>query len=103
MDIRRHLRPWLNDATLVRLGGSYGGVVASVTEEQVRNPFTAMRQLEPVIGFDEGYRLIPNITMRAALIELFGPHTDKWIGRRITVSRRRIERMDRQTGEVKVL
>lgn len=88
VDMSRHLRRWLNDATLRRdFSGRYEGVIASVHEELIRNRFTAVKQVEPVITFDDGWRLIPNIGMRRALIEFYGANTDDWIGRRIVVFR----------------
>ena len=101
MDMRRHLKPWLNDAELVRLGGEFEGRIASVVEETIRNRFTANRELQPVIEFDGGWRLIPNLTMRAALIERLGSETDNWIGRRVTIFRRRIAHTNRSSGEVR--
>ena len=97
MDMTRHLKRWLNNAELVRRGDTYEGVIASVTEEEVRNRFTAQRELHPIIDFADGWRLIPNLTMRRALVELFGPETDSWTGRRIKIVRRCISRTD--TGE----
>jgi hypothetical protein len=101
MDMRRHLRPWLNDAALARLGGVFDGVIASVVEEVVRNRFSAQRETQPVLVFADGHRLIPNYGMRAALIEIFGAETDGWIGRRVRVVRVRRESVDRTTGEVR--
>jgi hypothetical protein len=85
------------------MGDVYEGVIASVAEQVVRNPFSAQRERQPVIAFADGWRLIPNLGMRAALIEMLGPETDAWVGRRIQVFRRRVERIDRTTGEVRVV
>ncbi len=101
VDMRRHLRRWLNDTELVRLGGRYEGVIESVVEERVRNRFTAQRELVPVIVFDDGWRIIPNLSMRTVLIEIFGAQSDEWIGRRLTIFRRRIEQRDRVTGDIR--
>ncbi len=90
--MRRHLKRWLNDRELLQMGGSYEGIVAEVVEELVRNRYTAQRELQPVIVFRDGWRLIPNIGMRRALVEMFGPETDDWVDRRLTVFRRRMVR-----------
>ena len=99
MDMRRHVPTWINNKVLVCLGGEYECTIADAIEQEVRNPFTARRERQPVIVFDDGYRCIPNVGMRRSLMELFGPHTEKWIGRRIVISRRRVERINRETGE----
>jgi hypothetical protein len=101
MDMRRHLRRWLNDAELQRLGDRHEGTIASVTEEEIRNRFTATRQFEPVITFEDGWRVVPNISMRRALVEALGPETDSWIGRRIVVHRHAVDRTDEKTGTTK--
>jgi hypothetical protein len=97
--MRRHLATWVNDLLFERLGGPLEAGIVSVTEQMVRNRFTAQRELQPVIALDSGHRWIPNITARRALIEMFGAETDNWIGRRIAISRRRVERVNRETGE----
>jgi hypothetical protein len=94
MDMTRHLKKWLNDAELRRMGDRYEGVVASVTEEPIRNRFTAQKQVEPVISFEDGWRVIPNVGMRKALIEFYGANSDDLIGRRLIVFRHRVERKD---------
>ena len=97
--MRRHLRPWLNDAALVRLGGSYEGIIVSVLEEAIRNRFTGQRQIEPVIVFDDGYRCVQNLTMRQSLINLFGHETTSWPGRRVRIIRKRKESINRATAK----
>lgn len=97
----RHLKRWLNDAALEGRGGTYQGVIGSVTEEVVRNRFSAQRELQPVIGFTDGWRLIPNLGMRRALIEILGAESDNWIGRTLTVTRRQVDRIDKSTGLVR--
>ena len=99
MDIRRHLKRWLNDGELQEMGGSYEGTIADVVEEQVRNRFTTRREVQPVIVFYDGWRLIPNIGMRRALVEMFGPETNDWVDRRIRVFRRRMVQ-EKAGGEV---
>jgi hypothetical protein len=85
-----------------RRPGSYEGVIAGVTEERVRNRYTARREWQPVIDFADGWRLIPNLSMREALINIFGPETDAWHGRRITITRSRRETTNQSSGEVRV-
>ncbi len=98
----RHLKNWINDAELQRRDGRYTGIIANVVEEEVRNRYTARREVQPVVEFDDGWRIIPNLSMRRALIEIFGtPETTRWIGRRIVIFRRRVERTDRASGEIR--
>jgi hypothetical protein len=101
VDMRRHLKSWLNDTELARLGDTFEGVIENVTEQEVRNRYTAARELHPIIKFDDGHVCIPNIGMRQALIGLFGPETDDWRGRRVQIFRRQVERTDKTTGVVK--
>ena len=68
----RHLRRWLNEKSLRELGGLYEGRIASVTEEKLRNGYTAQHQLQPVIGFEDGWLLVPNLTQRVALVAALG-------------------------------
>lgn len=100
-DMSRHLKQWLTDRALVDLGGEFEGVVAMVTEELIRNRFTAQRSMEVVVAFDEsGYRLILNKGMLTKFIGWFGPESDNWIGRRIRVFRRLVESPNAK-GEVR--
>jgi hypothetical protein len=94
MDMRRHLRRWLNDAALREMHDRYEGRITSATEELIRNRFTAEKQLEPVISFDDGFRMIPNVGQRRQLIEFWGANTEDWIGRTLIVFRHRVERKD---------
>jgi hypothetical protein len=91
----RHLRRWLNDQVLREMGDTYQGRIVSVTEETIKNRYKAhQKQLEPVITFEDGWRLIPNITQRKALIEIFGSETDGWIGCEVIVFRHRTQKVD---------
>jgi len=81
----KHLRRWLNEASFRDMGGAYDGVIQAVTEELVHNRFTGQRTLQPIIHFDDGWLLLPNLTQRKALIEIFGAETDAWVGDRIGV------------------
>jgi hypothetical protein len=98
----RHLRRWLNEATLRELGGDYDGRIVDVVEERLRNRFTAQKALEPVIVFEDGTRLCPNLTQRTALVSFWGPNTDEWVGRRLRVYLHRKEQPDKDTGVMKV-
>jgi hypothetical protein len=102
MDMTRHLRRWLNDKALSEnFGDSYEGRIAEVTEEVIRNRFKGTKQLEPVVVFEDGWRLLPNINQRRALIEFFGPETEEWRGRRLVVFRHSIQKINPETGLVK--
>jgi hypothetical protein len=102
MDMRSHLRLWLNDAELERReSGAYEGVIADVVEQVVRNPFTTKRETHPVLVFDDGWRWIPNFGSRTQLVRLYGAETDAWRGKRVRIFRRRENRVDKTTGEVK--
>ena len=74
------------------MGGSYEGTIAAVVEEEVRNRFTTQREIQPVIVFTDGYRIVPNIGMRRALVGSFGAETDTWVDNRIRVFRRPMTR-----------
>jgi hypothetical protein len=93
----RHLKRWLNDEALAALSGVYEGAIDAVVEETVTNRFkrnedgSPIKCTEPVICFRDGWRLIPNLGARRALIQLLGPDTDAWIGRRLVVTRVRME------------
>jgi hypothetical protein len=72
--------------------------VVAVVEEVVRNPFTTVRQPEPVIKFADGWQIVPNVGMRRTLVEQFGSDTGTWIGQQIEIERCRIARVDPDTG-----
>ena len=90
--MRRHLKRRLNNGELLKMGGSYEGSIAEVVEETVRNPFTTQQEVVPTIVFVDGWRLIPNIGMRRALVEMLGEETDHWVGRHIVISIRLVAR-----------
>jgi len=102
MNMGRHLRRYLNYDTLRAMPGEmYEGRIAAVTEQHLRNRYTTHRQLEPVIAFDDGYLLVPNLTQRVALCEAFGtPETENWIGEQLTVFLLRTERLNKRTGQL---
>jgi len=97
----RHLRRWLNGTALRKMNDRYEGLIGEVLEERLRNRFTATKELQPVIVFDDGWRLVPNIGMRRALIEFFGPDSEDWIGNRVVVFQHRVEQVDPATGEAR--
>ena len=79
------LPKWLTVAALEAMGGEYVGEIASVRMMPVRNPYTRRTGDEPVITFDDAYKVVPNVGMRRGLIAAFGKETNVWLGRRITV------------------
>jgi transcription initiation factor TFIIIB Brf1 subunit/transcription initiation factor TFIIB len=102
MDMTRHLHRWLNEKALREVfDDRYTGRVATVTEETIRNRYTFQKQLEPIITFEDGWRLVPNIGQRRALIEFFGAETENWIGESFTVFLARVERKSPETGQVR--
>lgn len=101
VDMNRYQRRFLNEAALRQMDGErYEGIIDTVIEEPLRNRFTGTKELQPVIVFDDGWRLVPNITMRQALIAWWGPDTEEWIGRRVIVYRHRAERVIEKTNAV---
>jgi hypothetical protein len=94
MDIDEFLpkSTWINNAELRSRGGRYSGVVANVTAQEVRNPYAKpgepKKQIQPVIHFEDGCRLIPNVPMRRELKERLGNDTDRWIGEQLVVELR---------------
>lgn len=102
MDMSRHLKKWLNDQALRELGDVFDGRIVDVVEETIRNRYTAQKTLEPVIVFEDGWRLIPNLTQRTVLVKLFGSDSEDWIGRRVRIFRFAKEHTDKSTGLVKI-
>lgn len=90
--MRRHLARWITDEVLREMNDRYEGRIESVVEERLNNRWKAKKELQPVIKFDDGWQLCPNIGQRRALIEFWGPDTENWIGRRLVVYRHRNER-----------
>jgi hypothetical protein len=100
MDMSRYLMRWLNDRELARMDGQrYEGVIDVVLEKKINNKFAGVKEMQPVIKFLDGWHLIPNVTMRLALIEFWGRETDEWEGRRLVVFRHRVDRTNKDTGE----
>jgi len=79
------------------MGDRYIGVVDAVVEESVKNLYKRgedgkpIESLEPVVCFRDGWRWIPNLGARRALIDCLGQETDEWVGRRLVVSRHRVK------------
>ena len=101
MDMTRLLKPYLNVSQLEALGGAYDGVIAAVSSQLLRNKFRAEMSEEAVVSFLDGTRLVLNKTMLRQCIEWFGAESEHWIGRRVSVFLRRVESVDRATGELK--
>ena len=98
MNMTRHLPRWLNNRELARMDNHrYEGIIADVLEEPLNNKFKGTKQLEPVVVFEDGWRLCPNLAMRHALTGFWGYETDEWIGRRIVVFLHRVDRVDEKT------
>lgn len=100
MDMTKFLKQLLNDRELARLGGRYQGTIAAVHVEAMRNLFKNTTAEEPVIVFEDGWRLVPNYGMRVLLIEHFGAESDEWIGRTVVVVRHLVDETNRRKGEI---
>jgi hypothetical protein len=100
MDMTRFLKHLLNNRELARMGGRYEGRIAGVTAEFMRNKFKGTTGEEPVILFEDGWRLVPNYSMRQALIQTFGEESNEWIGRSIIVYLHKVEKTNVQAGEI---
>ena len=79
------------------MGNRYIGVVDAVVEEPVKNLYKRdengkpIESREPVVYFRDGWRWIPNLGGRRALIDCLGEETDEWVGRRLVVFRYRVK------------
>jgi hypothetical protein len=102
VDVTKHLRRWLTNDVLATFDDVYEGTIVAVTEQRVRNRFTGKHADELVVTFADRWQWIPNLTARRSLVGWFGVESDDWLGRRVQVIRKSIERIDRATGEVKV-
>lgn len=102
MDMSKFVPRWINNTELRRLGGRYQGFIERVIVQEVHNRFArkhrslrsetaagddgvTYKQPEPVIVFEDGYRLVPNIGMRRMLMERFGTDSDSWVGQPLIV------------------
>jgi hypothetical protein len=50
------------------MGDRYEGRIEAVVEERINNKFKGKKELEPVIVFDDGWRMCPNIGQRRACV-----------------------------------
>jgi hypothetical protein len=101
MDFLRYMgSAWLTLAELERRGGRFEGVITEVSEQSLRNPFTGVFESRAVIHFDCGTTTVPSRAMGKTLVGLYGGDTDAWVGRRIVVFRRAVERKSKATGEM---
>lgn len=101
--MRQHTKSiWLNVPELTRRGDAYIGVIVSVAAVTVRNPYTCRKEVKPVIEFDDGQKLLPNVGMLRTLMALYGPESDAWVGKRLRVFQvlSPVQRVDKKTGEV---
>lgn len=100
MDMREKLGIWLTGSVVHALGGRYTGTIAKVIEQTVHNKWKGATTLEAVIVFEDGKQLVLNRGSQFELMERFGYETDRWVGARISVGSRSVERSDKKTGEV---
>jgi hypothetical protein len=99
MDMRErgHLQRWLTNGVIERLySGEYEGTILTVVEKSVRNRFTSICKVQPVVVFEDDWCMIPNTAMRAVLCEMFGYETSVWVGRRIKVFLQRTTKISSQ-------
>jgi hypothetical protein len=94
VDMRRHLNRRMTNGDLEQMGGDYEGVIAEVVMEDMRNRYTSKREEHPVIVFEDGWRIVPNIGIRQALINSLKAESDDWIGGRIRIFLRPMPRKD---------
>ena len=85
MDMGRFVRRMLNRAELMQMSGQYEGVIAEVVEEEVRNSYKRATEVVPMIRFEDGECVIPNIGMRKTLIDALGTDTEAYVGVRVMV------------------
>jgi hypothetical protein len=96
------MRQWLNRETLSAMPHErFEDEIVDVVEEVINNRFAGKKQPEPVIPFNDGWRLIPNLAMRQQLVTLFGHETNMWRGRHVVVYLHKVSRTDKVTGEVR--
>jgi hypothetical protein len=100
MDIRRHLHRWLTNDAVASFDGCYEGNIVSVADERVRNRYTWVTSVEPVVLFADGWKWIPNLAARRALVGWFGYDTDNWVGRVVQVV---LVNIDRTNAEGKAI
>jgi hypothetical protein len=106
VDVRKYR---LRDAmlTLEKLeccfGGRYTGVIKAVIEAPLFNRFKGGdtgRREELVLKFEDGERAGVNVSMMKTLERLYGPETDGWCGKRVSIFAKHGKRVNRKTGEL---
>ena len=102
MDMTRFLKSYLNVPELQKLGGTYEGVIENVTEAEIRNRFTTRTTKEPVLEFEDGRRMVLNLTMLKECIGALGADSTSWSGQAVRVSLQRIETQNHTSAETRV-
>ena len=92
--MRKHLKRNMNNSDLEQMDGSYEGVIVEVTLEEMWNRHRGKREEHPIITFEDGWRIVPNIGMRRDLVDGFGPESEDWIGSRVRIFLRPMARKD---------
>ena len=100
--MRRKLGPWLTGAVVHAMGDRYEGEIACVVEQEVFNRWKSKTTLEDVIVFTDGMQLPVGRAMNFKLMDRFGYESTDWVGKRIVIVSRPIERTDAKTGEISV-
>ena len=85
MDMRQHINRGMTNGDLEQMDGAYAGVIADVVLEEMRNKYTAKYEKNPVIVFEDGWRLVLNFGIRRDLIDSLGSESDNWIGASIRI------------------
>ena len=85
MDMRRHLKRRMTNHDLEQMGDTYHGVIADVVVEEMRNIYTTKYEEQPVIVFEDGWQLVPNLGIRRDLTDWLGFESDNWIGASIRI------------------
>lgn len=100
MDMRNKLGVWLSGSVVHALGDRYAGTIANVVERAVHNKWKGQTTLEAVIVFEDGKQVVVTRGFQFELMERFGFDTNEWVGARISIGSRPVERTDKKTGEV---
>jgi len=102
MDMNRFLHHRLTNAKLMEfLEFRYEGRICNVVEEEVFNKFKLTKtERVPNIMFDDGWEWIPNLAARRQLSEAWGPETDGWVGRRMAIFLRSVDRTEKKSGRL---
>jgi hypothetical protein len=75
----------MTNGDLEQMDGAYAGVIADVVLEEMRNKYTAKYEKNPVIVFEDGWRIVLNKGMRKDLLHSLGSESDNWIGASIRI------------------